>query len=132
MDKNFCEGVVRLRLRLFYFRYNKYIEPNQIYLTNLTLKGAAKMLCDSCIKQLATNLSRESQTILSALTLSPLNKEQIGKKANLTFAITQRAMKELEGTQFVRYQEQGRSKVFQLSDSGKRLMEIYREELSRS
>ncbi len=90
------------------------------------------MLCDSCIKQLATNLSRESQTILSALTLSPLNKEQIGKKANLTFAITQRAMKELEGTQFVRYQEQGRSKVFQLSDSGKRLMEIYREELSRS
>jgi predicted transcriptional regulator len=89
------------------------------------------MLCDNCIKQLAVNLSRESRQIISVLNTDRMNKDQIGQKAKLTYAITQRAMKELEGSLFVAFQEEGRSKIFYLTESGLRLLDIYNKEKRR-
>lgn len=89
------------------------------------------MLCDGCIKQLAVNLSKESRQILVALETEPLNFGQIVQKAKLSYAVAQRAINELAGSLFVSFQDVGRSKVFSLSDSGRRLLEIYKKERGR-
>ena len=88
------------------------------------------MLCDNCIKELAAHLSKESCQILSVLS-EPLNKEEIMKKTKLTYAITQRASEELKGSMFVVSQDEGRSKIFSLTDSGRRLLQIYKQEKER-
>jgi predicted transcriptional regulator len=61
----------------------------------------------------------------------PLNKDQIGQKAKLTYAITQRALKELEGSLFISFKDEGRSKMYSLTESGRRLLEIYKKEKER-
>lgn len=83
------------------------------------------MLCDHCIKEIASNLSKNAQKIISVLSSGDMHKAELIKKSGLTYATTLSTIRELEGTQLIMVIVVGKSKVCKLSNSGKRLIEIY-------
>lgn len=91
------------------------------------------MLCDSCIKELALDTSREAPKVLKALLeAGQLNKAGIKKKAGLSYAVNQRVVVELEAKMFIGFNFKGQSneKIYHITDTGQRLLKLYKEELS--
>ncbi len=83
------------------------------------------MLCDDCIKKLASIASREAPRVLKVLKdKGQLKKKQIMTEAGLSYAVTQRVVEELEAKMFISYIEQGRSKLFYITDTGNRLLKL--------
>lgn len=91
------------------------------------------MLCDSCIKELALDTSREAPRVLKALLNDgQLNKREIKDKAGLSYAVNQRVVGELEAKMFIGYKFRGQSneKLYHITETGQRLLKLYKEELS--
>lgn len=86
------------------------------------------MLCHKCIGKLALNLSVEARAILSVLVLGVKNQNQITLTTKLSYAVTYRALKELTSACFVQCSEKGRSKEYELTDSGRVLVSLCRKE----
>lgn len=82
------------------------------------------MLCDGCLQELGIGLSKEARAVLFALRNGCLNKLGIMMVTKYNVAVASRAISELEACRLIVYHEDGRSKVFQITDSGKRLLEL--------
>ncbi|MFW6016073.1 MAG: winged helix-turn-helix domain-containing protein [bacterium] len=81
------------------------------------------MLCNNCIMELANTVSKEGQMILNAIIKQgKINKKKIQKETKLSYAITSKAINELENKLFITYEYQGRSKVYWLTRIGGRLI----------
>ena len=86
------------------------------------------MLCNKCIGKLAINLSPEAGKIVSALMLGAKSQNEIILATKLSYAVVYRALKELTGSSFVGYKEKGRSKQYDLTNSGKMLVSLCKRE----
>lgn len=83
-------------------------------------------MCDRCISYLASRLNNESSKILLLLNDNIMNNDQIIKKTNLSYSITQSTLRRLEGAGFINVKNQGRKSIYYLTKSGQRLIEMYK------
>ncbi|MCK8817325.1 replication-relaxation family protein [Natroniella sulfidigena] len=90
-------------------------------------------LCDECIGKLAAELSNQAEAIFENIFPilnqgKGLTKREIARLARLNRSATNYLLRELESSLVVAYQFQGRNKVYYLTETGKRLLELEKEE----
>lgn len=80
------------------------------------------MICDQCLRFLTNRLSKEAKFVLESLGNKPQYKSQL-LKLGIGEAVLTKALVELSTCGFVRIEEDGRSKVYHLTDVGVRALE---------
>ncbi|WP_408956290.1 hypothetical protein [Natroniella sp. ANB-PHB2] len=86
-------------------------------------------LCDDCIESLATELSNQAKAIFENVFPilkqgKGLTKREIGRLARLNRSATNYLLRELESSLVIAYQFHGRNRVYYLTETGKRLLEL--------
>ena len=80
------------------------------------------MLCEQCLKILTNRLTKEARLVLERLGDKPQYKNQL-LKLGVGDTILTKALVELSTCGFVHIEEDGRSKVYHLTDAGVRALE---------
>ncbi|MCK8827180.1 hypothetical protein MWH25_05405 [Natroniella acetigena] len=93
-------------------------------------------LCDDCIKNLATELSSQAKAIFENVFPilkqgKGLTKREIGRLARLNRSATNYLLRELESSLVVAYQFHGRNRVYYLTETGKRLLELEEKSVNK-
>lgn len=86
------------------------------------------MICDNCLINLASTCSHEAKLVFDTLTQKGrMTRAQIQKETGLTYAITSKAINELENKLLIAHKIKGRSKEYWLTKIGARLIILSRE-----